>query len=218
MAGGRLTRTAAEYAELANTYDTRWSDYIRGSVGETMCRTETEPNEKVLDLGTGTGALLQALLGREPTLRAAGVDPSPEMLERAKAKLGDRVELIAAPAEDLPFPNDQFDLIVSSSSLHFWDDRAAGLAEAYRVLRPGGQFMLTDWCGDDVIMKVRDRYMHLTSNAAPALTRGQLASVLKAAGFDIRRIDRYRIAWNWALMTARAIKPVMQNPSTEHRL
>ncbi|HET7275940.1 MAG TPA: class I SAM-dependent methyltransferase [Longimicrobiaceae bacterium] len=207
MAGRLLTSTAREYAGLAATYDNRWRAYIRDSVRETTDRTDLAPTQKILDLGTGTGALLEALLARDPTLCATGVDPSPEMLEQAKAKLPDSVELVAAPARNLPFQDDEFDAIVSSSSLHFWTDREAGLKEAHRVLKPGGCLVLTDWCGNDPIMRIRDGYLRLTGNHHPSLTQGQLEDVLTAAGFDIRRIDRYRIAWNWALMTALASKP-----------
>ena len=207
-----MTSTAAEYALLAETYDRRWRAYIEGSIRETVARTDLNPDDKILDIGTGTGALVNALLEKSPTIESTGVDPSPEMLAHAKTKLKNRATLIVAPAEHLPFENEEFDAIVSSSSLHFWEDKTKGLAETHRVLKPGGRLTLTDWCADDLIMRIRDGYLKITRNQSPALTTDALRSALKTSGFDIRRIDRYRISWNWALMTALATKPIRSRP------
>ena len=101
----------------------------------------------VLDVGCGTGVLLRLLAervrGQVPLL---GVDPSPAMITAGQA-VGDldaRVCLVEGAAEDLPFPDDRFDLVVSSVSFDHWADQSRGLHEAARVLAPRGRLVLAD--------------------------------------------------------------------------
>jgi len=89
----------------------------------------------VLDVGCGTGALLRLLAERLPaTADLWGVDPAPAMIELGRAPLGERsnVQLEVAFAEELPYPEARFDLVVSTVSLHHWADQAAGLGEVGR--------------------------------------------------------------------------------------
>jgi ubiquinone/menaquinone biosynthesis C-methylase UbiE len=115
-------------------------------VADLVAQSEPSP-AAVLDIGCGTGALLRDLEARLPDgIDLAGVDPAPAMLEVARAKLGagSRVRLEQAFAEQLPFPDDSFDLVVSTVSFHHWHDQPTGLGEAARVLQPGGRILLAD--------------------------------------------------------------------------
>jgi SAM-dependent methyltransferase len=104
---------------------------------------------KVLEVGCGPGALsiLLAKQGREVT----GVDLDPDMVERARvnaAALGwdadEAPAFVVGDVAAMPFPDDTFDLVVSTLSMHHWDDPAAGLTEIARVLRPGGRALIWD--------------------------------------------------------------------------
>jgi demethylmenaquinone methyltransferase / 2-methoxy-6-polyprenyl-1,4-benzoquinol methylase len=90
----------------------------------------------VLDVATGTGLVAAGLLERG--LRVTGVDQSPEMLERARARLGDRVHLVEASANRLPFADASFDHLTFTYLLRYVDDPAATLRELARVVRTGG--------------------------------------------------------------------------------
>jgi ubiquinone/menaquinone biosynthesis C-methylase UbiE len=98
----------------------------------------------VLDVGTGPGVLLVELARRRPDLRLRGIDLSPDMVDKATRNLGDRAGVQVASVTDLPFPDGSFDLVVSSLSLHHWDDPAAAVPELARVLRPGGRLCVYD--------------------------------------------------------------------------
>lgn len=101
----------------------------------------------VLDVGCGTGALLGALSARLPaTVELAGVDPAEAMLRVARTALAQRpnIRLAQASAERLPFPDAQFDLVISTVSFHHWRDQQAGLSEVGRVLRADGRLVLVD--------------------------------------------------------------------------
>jgi ubiquinone/menaquinone biosynthesis C-methylase UbiE len=106
------------------------------------------PGAAVLDVGTGPGVLLVELAGRRPDLRLTGVDLSHDMITAANRNLepfGDRASARVADVTRLPFPDGSFDLIVSSLSLHHWDDPEAAAPELGRVLRPGGEVHIYDF-------------------------------------------------------------------------
>jgi ubiquinone/menaquinone biosynthesis C-methylase UbiE len=103
----------------------------------------------LLDIGTGPGWLLLALRRSLPEMRLVGVDISPAMVATAREnmkKAGDdpAIDLRIAAAEEMPFPDDTFDVVVSTGSLHHWKHPPAALNEAHRVLKTGGCALIYD--------------------------------------------------------------------------
>lgn len=108
------------------------------------------PGARVLDVGTGPGRLPLLIAGAAPGLRVEGLDLSPEMIGHARrrareAGMGDRVTFVVGDVADLAYPDDTFDLVVSTMSHHHWPDAAAGLRELRRVVRPGAQVWIYDF-------------------------------------------------------------------------
>ncbi|HEY8453060.1 MAG: class I SAM-dependent methyltransferase [Micromonosporaceae bacterium] len=102
----------------------------------------------VLDVGTGPAVLLVELARLRPDLRLTGVDPSADMVAAAERNLrrcAPDASAVVGDATHLPFPDGAFDLIVTSFSLHHWDDVPAAGAELARVLRPGGRVLVYDF-------------------------------------------------------------------------
>ncbi|MQA77525.1 MAG: methyltransferase domain-containing protein [Streptosporangiales bacterium] len=102
----------------------------------------------VLDVGTGPGVLLTEIARRRADVRLTGIDLSADMVATAQrnvAELGERVSAQVADVAGLPFPDDAFDLVVTSLSLHHWDDVESAVAELARVLRPGGRLYVYDF-------------------------------------------------------------------------
>lgn len=196
------------YDRLAPGYDRRWLRYVERSVAETLDRTPLPAHGRILDVGCGTGALLDALARPDGGPSLTGVDLSPGMLQVARARVPPSVGLAAATARSLPFGSGLFDVVFSTSALHVWAAPSEGLGEIRRVLHPGGVLVLTDWCRDFWTIRWLDRALRLVdpahegAHAAPELRR-----MLERAGFRVRRLERYRIDWLWGLMTARAEIP-----------
>ncbi|MCP2297082.1 Methyltransferase domain-containing protein [Nocardia amikacinitolerans] len=106
----------------------------------------TGTGEAVLDVGTGPGLLLAHLARRRPDLLLHGVDLSPHMIAHARTNLaGHEVELSVGDVGALPYPDNSFDLVVSSLSMHEWPDPVAAAAELGRVLRPRGTLAIYDF-------------------------------------------------------------------------
>jgi len=98
---------------------------------------------QVLDVATGTGLVAEALLARG--FRVTGLDQSPGMLANARARFDDRVELVEASADALPFPDASFDHLTFTYLLRYVDDPGATLAELARVVRPGGTVAMVEF-------------------------------------------------------------------------
>jgi ubiquinone/menaquinone biosynthesis C-methylase UbiE len=112
-----------------------------------------DPRAHVLEVGSGPGRLAARLAALAPEIRVTGVDITPEMVARANALaarsgLAGRVAFRVGDVANLPLPDASFDVVVSTFSLHHWPDPGRGLAEIYRVLRPGGVariYDVVDW-------------------------------------------------------------------------
>lgn len=206
-----IKRTSAqrEYARLAPNYDARWSAYVEATVRETMKRLHLEPDQRLLDVGCGTGTLLKRIINVFPGTHAAGVDPSPEMLDMARGKYPDGVDFREGWAESLPFHKDSFDVVISCNAFHYWRQPARALDEIARVLKPEGRLLITDWCDDYLTCRICDLYLR-AFNHAHFRTYGarECEALVAAAGFRDIEVERYKINWLWGMMTVTAKRQV----------
>ena len=97
----------------------------------------------VVDVGCGGGQVLAALAARRPDLRLTGVDPTPHLVDAAARRVPSATA-VRGSALDLPLPDASADVVVAPFSLKEWPDRARGVAECVRVLRPGGRLLVAE--------------------------------------------------------------------------
>ncbi|MEM8611151.1 MAG: class I SAM-dependent methyltransferase [Cyanobacteria bacterium P01_H01_bin.105] len=200
-----------QYAKLAADYDSRWSYYVRATTDATMQRLPNTLGD-VLDIGCGTGALLSRLQCTQSASQLTGVDASTEMLEIARARLHPDITLHESWAEELPFDDCTFDTVASCNMFHFIRHPHDALDEMFRVLRPGGILVITDWCDDYLMCKLCDIYLRwFDPSHFRMYGTSQCHAMLETADAHQISIEKYKISTLWGLMTAKAYKPATSN-------
>ncbi|MBN2238475.1 MAG: methyltransferase domain-containing protein [Dehalococcoidales bacterium] len=115
-----------------------------------VCRLKKlKPKGMMADLGCGPGYITGEIARALPKLKITALDISEEMLERARKNLSapdirNRITYQPGDIFELPFGNNSLDFVVSTFSLHHWDDPQKGFSEIHRVLKKGGGFMVFD--------------------------------------------------------------------------
>jgi ubiquinone/menaquinone biosynthesis C-methylase UbiE len=159
-------------------------------------RIKDQPKQ-VLEIGAGTGRLTNHLakkIGLDAMLTA--IDINPAMLDIARMKVNEpNVEFQVADAQNLPFPDNKFDFVVCQFSFMFLPDKQKGFNEAWRVLKPGGQFLFVTWdkAENNITLHISQQtILHLLKATPPPFfgrayssmnNPNELQSYAEAAGF-----------------------------------
>jgi arsenite methyltransferase len=146
-----------------------------------------------------------------PTGRAIGLDMTDEMLDLARRGARDagieNVEFVKGYLEDIPLPDDSVDVVISNCVINLAADKTKVLAEAARVLRPGGRFAVSDVIADpDMDAATRSDMEQWTGCVAGALTRTEFEGSLATAGLteiEIRATHRVHEHASSAIVRAR---------------
>jgi ubiquinone/menaquinone biosynthesis C-methylase UbiE len=185
----------AEQTEYRLDYDRRATEFARHRkihpevLRELLASGVFGPETRVLDVGCGTGNYAAALTAAT-NCRISGVDPSQKMLERAR-DAASWESLARSSAENLPFGDDAFDVVMSTDVIHHIRDRDAYFREAARLLRPEGH-LLTVTDSHDTIPRRRPLSSHFPETITVELQRyppvPRLLKEMARAGFVEPRI------------------------------
>ena len=167
--------------------------------GNPTALAELREGEVVLDLGSGGG--IDVLLSARrvgPTGRAYGLDMTDEMLELARANAAKagatNVEFLRGSIEAIPLPDASVDLIISNCVINLSADKRQVLREAFRVLKPGGRFAVSDVVVKGELPDSLRKNMELwVGCVAGALEEGEFLALLAEAGFEGGSIEPTRI-------------------------
>jgi SAM-dependent methyltransferase len=188
--------------------------------GNPTAVAELGAGESVLDLGSGGG--IDVLLSAKrvgPTGKAYGLDMTDEMLALAREnqrKAGvENVEWLRGQIEAIPLPAETVDVVISNCVINLSGNKPAVLAEAARVLKPGGRFAVSDVIADqDMDAATRDDLAEWTGCIAGALTRDEFEQALTAAGLvDVQITETHRVHDKATSAIIRARKPALDAPT-----
>jgi arsenite methyltransferase len=167
--------------------------------GNPTALAELKEGEVVLDLGSGGG--IDVLLSAKrvgPTGKAYGLDMTDEMLELARRNAAEagakNVEFLKGDIESIPLPDASVDVIISNCVINLSADKGQVLREAYRVLKPGGRFAVSDVVvRGEVPAEVRRSMELWVGCVAGALEEREVEALLREAGFEDPSLEPTRI-------------------------
>jgi len=167
--------------------------------GNPTALIELLPGQTVLDLGSGGG--IDVLLSAKrvgPSGKVYGLDMTDEMLALAREnrrKAGaTNVEFLKGTIEEIPLPDQSVDVIISNCVINLSEDKDAVLREAFRVLKPGGRFAVSDVVIRGAVPSEIRRSMELwVGCVAGALEEEEYAAKLKGAGFESVEVEPWRV-------------------------
>ena len=211
MTGAR-TRLVHNYSSAADGYAEFWSPLIRPPACRMLAALPWEGKDRILDVGTGTGALLPDLRSFAPAAAIVGVDLAPGMLKLARQT---RARLAMMDAAELALRAAAFDGAVMAFVLFHLPSPTAGLQEVRRVLRPGGSLGVTTWAEEimPAVSQLWDEELAAAGARDPSPqpprqhelmnTTEKLGGLLTDAGFVVTRawIERIEHRWDVARFT-----------------
>ena len=167
--------------------------------GNPTALAKLNPGEVLLDLGSGGG--IDVLLSARrvgPAGKAYGLDMTDEMLALAaenKRKAGvQNVEFLQGEIENIPLPDNSVDVIISNCVINLSADKDRVLREAFRVLKPGGRFAVSDVVTRGAIPdEIRQKVLLWVGCIAGALEENEYTSKLRAAGFEQIEVEPTRV-------------------------
>lgn len=145
--------TLNEFTKAAEVYETDKAGVYKmckKDYPDVLAELEKEPFTDLLDCGCGTAPMLTLLHEKYPEKHYTGIDLTPKMIEVARAKNMDGVELVVGDCENLPFEDSSFDVVICCQSFHHYPNVQNFFDSVYRVLRPNGRLILRDMTADTV--------------------------------------------------------------------
>lgn len=200
-----------DWGKIAEKFDW-WLPQI-APVGKLMLeKLQANPGELVLDIACGTGEPALSLAQSSPDTRIIAIDAADAMVNVAKSKaeklaLGN-IQFQTMRGEQLGFPDQHFDAVMSRFGVMFYDDHQQGISEIFRVLKPGGRFAFTVWHTAETMPAMNWNYLvfkdKIPADIWPPIDiacslggPGVLDDLLKQAGFSDFTVEKQKVSYEF---------------------
>ena len=191
---------AGKYVALAGYTDKEMQGLPEGvttfGCGNPVNFAGVKPGQTVLDLGSGSGLdLILAWRKVAPTGKVIGLDMTPEMIESAKRNLTQagvtNFELLQGEMEAMPITSGTIDWIISNCVINLSPDKPKVFAEAFRVLKPGGQLLVSDIVTNGLPEEYRNDIAAWVGCLAGAVEEDEYLELMRKAGFvDVKIVEK----------------------------
>lgn len=187
-----------EFTKAAKVYDSGHAGIYE------MCKDDYPPIleelkkigfNDLLDVGCGTGPMIELLTEEYPDRHYVGMDLTPKMIEVANAKGLKNAEFIVGDSEDMPFENESFDVLICANSFHHYPDPQKFFNEVKRVLRPNGMLVLRDYTSYPFVIWLMNHTEMPLANLighgdVKAYTIDEVKMFCKNAGLKVNKIEK----------------------------
>lgn len=172
-----------------------YSKYPKISCKDVAQRLKNIEYQSLLDIGCGTGYLID-LLQKQKNALYCGLDLSPEMLKMARKKLPESVYLTEGSSDKLPYEDNSFDIVTCIQSFHHYPNPEKAMAEAYRVLKKGGLYILSDTGYGGILRWFYNQFVLKVANTGDyaVYSMKDIENLMTKSGFVIKnaqKIDRF---------------------------
>lgn len=192
--------TVKEFTKAADIYDSGHAGIYE------MCKDDYPPVlaelkeysfQDLLDVGCGTGPMIELLLTEFPDKNYTGIDLTPRMIEVAQAKKLPNTTFLVGDSEHLPFADSSFDALVCTNSFHHYPNPQAFMNQAARVLRNGGRLILRDYTSNPFMVWLMNHVemplVHLGGHGDVKIYNGkEMTEMCQAAGLKIKKLEKQK--------------------------
>lgn len=172
-----------------NTLDGIYSALMYPGVIE---KINMQSYSSILDVGCGTGVLLSLIAEQNKDISLNGIDFSEEMIKQATQLLDKKVNLICGDSDDLPWNDNNFDLIICTSSFHHYPEPYKVLNEMKRVLKPAGRLIIAEPCWIGIIRFLLNLYIKSPFNIEGdyrIYSKKEMLKICSECGFKVIDFD-----------------------------
>ena len=190
-----------EFTKAAKIYDQDYSGIYqtcKKNYPDILEEVKKEDFESLLDVGCGTGEVIYLLSHDLPNKQYVGLDLTPAMIDACNAKNIEGAKFIVGDAENLPFDENSFDIILCSESFHHYPSPNDFFKSIYKVLNPGGKLILRDYIAEGGLNYFAN---HIEMPLANKLghgdvgvhTKAKLEKMIKDANLTLESIKTYKL-------------------------
>lgn len=189
-----------EFTKAAGIYDSGHAgiyEMCKDDYPPILEELEKEPFNTLLDVGCGTGPMIELLVSKYPEKHYTGADITPKMIEVANAKHLPNTIFQVADSENLPYEENSFDAVICTNSFHHYPNPQKFFDGVHKVLKPGGRLILRDytsfnwlvWLMNHIEMPLANLVGH---GDVRAYTRDEVRAMCSKAGLKVEKLEKQK--------------------------